>query len=493
MSRLFTAHQIRLMDQMLINEYGIPGLTLMSRAADASVDLLRKRYPLAQRVLVFCGTGNNAGDGYLVAAKLQDRAIDVLVVQVGDPQKLGEDATTARNRLVQQAVPIMDWGSFQRDGAEQADVMVDALLGLGTAGPVRESFAQAIEWLNTQHAPVIALDVPSGLHPDFGVAEGAAVHASHTVTFIALKLGLVSERGPDFSGEVCLAPLGAPEALLDQFEEEGVGVIEPSALPPRSRGAHKGHFGHVLVVAGGEGMAGAGLLAASAALRSGAGLVTLATHPSHATNLAAYQPELMAQGLPDADALTPLLERATVVAVGPGLGQSKWAEALFKRLMDSRLPMVIDADALNMLAEKPSKLPNAILTPHPKEAARMLGASVVRSDRLEVLQALQDRYQSIVVLKGAATLVHDGERALINATGSPAMATAGMGDALTGCIAGLLAQGLDLGQAAAQGVAHHGRAGEWASADLGEVAVIASDVIARLGRSLRGDAYAPFS
>ena len=493
MSRLFTAHQIRLMDQMLIDEYGIPGLTLMSRAADASVDLLSKRYPLARRVIVFCGTGNNAGDGYLVAAKLHDRAIDALVVQVGDPQKLGEDASTARNRCAQQAVPIIDWDAFQRDGAEQADVLVDALLGLGTTGPAREPFAGAIEWLNTQQAPVIALDVPSGLHPDFGVAEGPVVHASYTVTFIARKMGLAAEQGPDFAGEVCVAPLGAPDVFFGQVEEKGIDVIEPSALPPRSRAAHKGHFGHVLVVAGGEGMAGAGLLAASAALRTGAGLVTLATHPSHASSVVAYQPELMIQGVADAHALTPLLERATVVAVGPGLGQSNWAEGLLDKVMDSGLPMVLDADALNILAERPSKLPNAILTPHPKEAARMLGAPVVRPDRLEVLQALQDRYQSVVVLKGAATLVHDGKRALINGTGSPAMATAGMGDALTGCIAGLVAQGLDLGHAAAQGVAHHGRAGEWAAADLGEVAVLASDVIARLGRSFRGDAYAPVS
>lgn len=492
MSRLFTAHQIRLMDQMLIDEYGIPGLTLMSRAADASVDLLRERYPLARRVIIFCGTGNNAGDGYLVAAKLQDRAIDALVVQVGDPQKLGEDASTARNRCAQQAVPIMAWDAFQRDGPEQADVLVDALLGLGTTGPARKPFAQAIDWLNAQQVPIIALDVPSGLHPDYGVAEGAAVHASHTVTFIAPKLGLAAEQGPDYSGEVSVAQLGAPDGFFDPFEEQGVDVIEPSALPPRSRAAHKGHFGHVLVVAGGEGMAGAGLLAASAALRTGAGLVTLATHPSHAPNLAAYQPELMVQGVSDADPMTPLFERATVVAVGPGLGQSEWSKALFKKVMDSGLPMVMDADALNLLAERPSELPNAILTPHPKEAARMLGASAVSRDRLEVLRALQDRYQSVVVLKGAATLVHDSKRALINQTGAPAMATAGMGDALTGCIAGLVAQGLALGQAAAQGVAHHGRAGEWASADLGEVAVVASDVIARLGRSFRGDAYAPF-
>ena len=322
MSRLFTAHQIRLMDQMLIEEYGIPGLTLMSRAADASVDLLCKRYPLARRVIVFCGTGNNAGDGYLVAAKLHDRAIDALVVQVGDPQKLGEDASTARNRCAQQAVPIIDWDAFQRDGAEQADVLVDALLGLGTTGPAREPFAGAIEWLNTQQAPVIALDVPSGLHPDFGVAEGPVVHASYTVTFIARKMGLAAEQGPDFAGEVCVAPLGAPDVFFGQVEEKGIDVIEPSALPPRSRAAHKGHFGHVLVVAGGEGMAGAGLLAASAALRTGAGLVTLATHPSHASSVVAYQPELMIQGVADAHALTPLLERATVVAVGPGLGQS---------------------------------------------------------------------------------------------------------------------------------------------------------------------------
>ena len=492
MSRLFTAHQIRLMDQMLIDEYGIPGLTLMSRAADASVDLLRERYPLARRVIIFCGTGNNAGDGYLVAAKLQDRAIDALVVQVGDPQKLGEDASTARNRCAQQAVPIMAWDAFQRDGPEQADVLVDALLGLGTTGPARKPFAQAIDWLNAQQVPIIALDVPSGLHPDYGVAEGAAVHASHTVTFIAPKLGLAAEQGPDYSGEVSVAQLGAPDGFFDPFEEQGVDVIEPSAIPRRSRAAHKGHFGHVLVVAGGEGMAGAGLLAASAALRTGAGLVTLATHPSHAPNLAAYQPELMVQGVSDADPMTPLFERATVVAVGPGLGQSEWSKALFKKVMDSGLPMVMDADALNLLAERPSQLPNAILTPHPKEAARMLGASAVSRDRLEVLRALQDRYQSVVVLKGAATLVHDSKRALINQTGAPAMATAGMGDALTGCIAGLVAQGLALGQAAAQGVAHHGRAGEWASADLGEVAVVASDVIARLGRSFRGDAYAPF-
>ncbi len=234
-------------------------------------------------------------------------------------------------------------------------------------------------------------------------------------------------------------------------------------------------------------MAGAALLAGEAALRTGAGLVTLATHPHHASALSVYRPELMVRGVSDAAMLAPLIERADVVAIGPGLGQSAWSIDLFQRTIGIEQPMVIDADALNLLARAPRSMRSAILTPHPKEAARLLDHGVVDPDRLAVLDALQARYQCVIVLKGAATLVHDGEAAMVNTLGSPGMASAGIGDALTGCIAGLVVQMDTLADAAGQGVAHHGRAGAWAAAELGEAGMLASDVIHRLGRSLRGD------
>jgi hydroxyethylthiazole kinase-like uncharacterized protein yjeF len=487
LDRLYTAQEIRLMDRALIVDYGIPGLTLMARAADAAVATILEAFPEASRFCVLCGSGNNAGDGYLVAAKLASKAHDVTLVQVGDVDKLGSDALSARAHCLSVGLEPRAWDEVLQDGALEVDLFVDALLGLGTSGPPRTPFDRVIRWLNAMPAPVLALDVPSGLHPDFGRPEGECVQASHTMTFIADKIGLRSESGPDYAGVVSVSDLGMPADAVAQFQAMGIRRLVAQALPPRSRAAHKGDFGHVLVIGGDVGMAGAALLAGEAALRAGAGLVTLATHPHHASALSVYRPELMVRGVSDAAMLAPLIERADVVAIGPGLGQSAWSIDLFQRTIGIEQPMVIDADALNLFARAPRPMRSAILTPHPKEAARLLDHGVVDPDRLAVLDALQARYQCVIVLKGAATLVHDGETAMVNTLGSPGMASAGMGDALTGCIAGLVVQMDTLADAAGQGVAHHGRAGAWAAAELGEAGMLASDVIHRLGRSLRGE------
>ena len=487
LDRLYTAHEIRLMDRVLITDYGISGLTLMARAADGAVEAALEAFPDARRCWVMCGSGNNAGDGYLVALKLVAKARDVTVVQVGDVSKLGADAEEARMMCLSAGIELCAWEQVSNDISPDVDFFVDALLGVGASGPPRDPFDQAIRWLNAQTAPVISLDLPSGLHPDEGRVQGVCVKATHTVTFIADKLGLHAEAGPDYSGRITVCDLGAPPALYANFNPAGVERIQAKALPPRPRASHKGNFGHVLVVGGDEGMAGAALLAGEAALRVGAGLVTLATHPSHASSISAFRPELMVRGVSDAEMLAPLIERAEVVAIGPGLGQSGWSIDLFEHVLQADRPMVVDADALNLLARSPRPLKDAILTPHPKEAARLLNQTAIDSDRLGVLSALQARYESVVVLKGAATLIHDGEAIWMNTLGSPGMASAGMGDALTGCIAGLAVQMKPLAEAAVQGVAHHGRAGFWAAGELGEAAMLASDLIQRLGRSLRGD------
>jgi len=485
--RLYTAQEIRVMDRTLIVDYGIRGLTLMARAADAAVAKIHEAFPEASRFCILCGSGNNAGDGYLVASKLASKAHDVTLVQVGDVDKLGQDALSARAHCLSLGLKPRAWDEVLQDAALEVDLFVDALLGLGASGPPRTPYDRVIRWLNAKPAPVLALDVPSGLHPDFGRADGECVRASHTVTFIADKIGLHSEAGPDYAGIVSVCDLGMPADAAAQFKTTGIRRLVARALPPRSRAAHKGDFGHVLVIGGDVGMAGAALLAGEAALRTGAGLVTLATHPHHASALSVYRPELMVRGVSDSLMLAPLIDRADVVAIGPGLGQSAWSTDLFQGALGIEKPMVIDADALNLLARAPRPMRSAILTPHPKEAARLLGHGVVDPHRLAVLEALQARYQSVIVLKGAATLVHDGEAAAVNTLGSPGMASAGMGDALTGCIAGLIVQMDSLADAAGQGVAHHGRAGVWAAAELGEAGMLASDVIQRLGRSLRGE------
>jgi NAD(P)H-hydrate epimerase len=344
--------------------------------------------------------------------------------------------------------------------------------------------------MNAHSAPVLCADIPSGLHADSGCVLGETVQADATVTFIGRKRGLYTGAGVQFAGRLVFADLDVPAAVFKDMQA-GVRLLQQDAvaLPPRRRDAHKGCFGHVLVVGGAPGMSGAARLAAEAAARAGAGLVSVATHPQHAIFLNAGRPELMVHAVGRADELSPLLARASVAVIGPGLGQSEWSRGLFEKLVESRLPLVVDADALGLLAKDPIKKDNWILTPHPGEAARLLALSnqAVQQDRFAAVRNIQSKYGGVALLKGGGTLVAGAVPPVqLCPFGNPGMASGGMGDILGGVIAALLAQGVPAGQAAGQAACIHGRAGDLVAGADGERGLLASDLLIEIRRLING-------
>jgi len=351
----------------------------------------------------------------------------------------------------------------------QADVVVDALLGTGLKSAVREPFAAAIAAINACGRPIFALDLPSGLNADTGQVMGVAVRADSTISFVALKTGLFLGDGPDYAGRLLFDDLEVSPPALPAFQPvlERMGESDiTAALPPRRRESNKGDFGRVLIVAGGSGMPGAARLCGESCLRVGAGLVTVATARDNVAAIAAGRPELILHAVDQDGDLDAVLAPASVVAVGPGLGRTPWAAALLDRVLASGKPLVLDADALNQLAERHLLAPaGAVLTPHPGEAGRLLGESTanVQSDRPAALRRLCQRHPgATVVLKGAGTLVGVSSRPVsaLCERGNPGMATAGMGDVLTGAVAGILAQCHDPWLAARAGVMAHALAGD---------------------------------
>ena len=480
---LYSAAQVRELDARLIAA-GTPGFELMSRAAHAIWRALRRHWPAAGALTVLAGRGNNAGDGYLVAALAQRAGWQVQVLAVGEPAQLQGDAALARDEALACSVNIQPWSEC----APLRGVVLDALLGTGLQGAVREPYAQAIRLLNASELPVLAVDIPSGLCADTGQVLGVAVRAQLTVTLIGLKLGLFTGAAPDWVGELQFDDLQADPALLAQqsFVAQRLSGATVPRLPARPATVHKGQLGHVLVVAGDRGFAGAGLLAAGSALRGGAGLVSLATRAEHLPAAQARLPEVMAVGVASANQLRALGQGASVWVVGPGLGQQAWGRSLLSAAALAQVPQVWDADALNLLAEGVVGLPaGAVMTPHPGEAARLLGctAAQVQADRPAAARALAQRYQVVCVLKGAGTLVAEpGGALLLCDRGHPAMAGAGLGDVLAGLIGALLAQGLPALAAASLGVYLHALAGERLAAQQGTVA--AGDLCGVIGQLL---------
>ena len=479
---LYTAEQVRQLDSLAIAEAGIPGYTLMTRAAEACRERLHARWPAASSLVVVCGTGNNGGDGYIMARLALASGLRVQVIQVGDPERIGGDALTARTDYLDAGGAVVP---FSTDALAGADVIVDALLGTGLHHALEGGWRDVVEAINVSAIPVLAIDIPSGLNADSGSVMGVAVRAAETVTFIGRKQGLYTGQGTRHTGIVSFADLGVPARVYASIITS-CRLLDRPPLGPlagrRSRTAHKGDFGHVLVVGGGPGMIGAVRLCAEAALRSGAGRVSVATCEAHAAILAAACPELMAHAVSSPLQLRELLQRATVIVAGPGLGQSAWAHALMPVVLESRLPRVLDADALNFLANDPAYCDNCVLTPHPGEAGRLLKLStgVVQSDRFAAIAALVQQYRAVSVLKGAGTLIDSGDGDLsVCASGNPGMATAGMGDVLSGVIAGLIAQGMPLADAAVAGVCVHACAGDRAATQ-GERGMTAGDVIAEI-------------
>lgn len=483
---LYRAAQIRQMDAAAVELQHLSGITLMKRAGRALFDAARRTWPERRKWLVLAGSGNNAGDGYVVAALAAERKLPVMVLWVSDPRELKGDALKAYEYAVREGVAIEPFNGLEPDHwRSEETLLVDALLGTGIKGPVREAFIPAIEWLNQQKAPVISADIPSGLCADTGVTLGTAVRAALTVTFVALKAGLFTGRGPALTGKLVFDDLGIPEDVIRAHtgcaQRIDLRLVEERP-PTREADAHKGRFGHLLVVGGDHGFGGAALLAAEAALWCGTALVGLATRAEHVTAALVRRPELMALGVPSGQELAPWLEKPGCFLVGPGLGQSPWSEQLLQQVLGTLKPLVLDADALNILARGRLRVnPEAstyVLTPHPGEAARLLDCAVgdIEADRFAAVERLQQTYGGVVVLKGAGTLICDGRGVYLASVGNPGLAKGGSGDVLAGVIAALLAQGLAPSAAARLGVCVHGAAADLLVEDTGVAGLLPSEL-----------------
>ncbi len=482
--RAYSVDQAGEIERLAAVSFDVPGPVLMERAGRAAASFILTRYPLAQRIAIVCGTGNNGGDGYVLARLLGEARRDVLVYAPDDAPPRRDEARGAADRWRAAGGYLTHF-----DGLFPAvDLLVDALFGIGISQAPNGAHAQMIAAINAQTAPVLALDVPSGLDADNGSVRGDAVRAQSTLSFIVIKRGLLTGRAPAQTGRVILADLDLPKVLLACVPAT-VRVLLPADLehwlPRRARDAHKGNFGHVLIVGGDEGYGGAVRLAAEAACRVGAGLVSVATRSANAQAILSARPEIMARGVSGPGELSQMLAKASVVVIGPGLGQSAWALTLLGEATERGLPTVLDADALNLLAQAACVLPEqVVITPHPGEAARLLDCSSaeIQADRFEAADKLMDYFQATVVLKGAGTLIRDrAQGTSICTSANPGMATGGTGDVLAGCIGGLLAQGLSAPDAARTGVLLHALAGEAAAVD-GERGMLAGDLLPHLRR-----------
>lgn len=476
---VYTAAQVRELDRIAIEGHCISGARLMERAASSAYAAMRARWPRARRIVALCGRGNNGGDGLLVARQAWLDGLDVRAYLLRDAGDYDGEAGRALEALRTVGAPVERWAG----ALAGADVIVDAMLGTGLDRPVEGEIREAIGAVNGAGAGVLAIDIPSGLSADTGAVMGEAVQAGLTPTFIGLKLGLFTGAGAERTGRVVFSDLGVPTGIYAGIEPAALATDDADLsylLPGRPRDSHKGRNGHVLAVGGDHGTGGAVRMVAEAALRAGAGLVSVATRGVNAAPMTQARPELMCSGVESASDLAPLCVRAGVVAIGPGLGQGEWGRRLWQAALDAGRPMVADADALNLLAATPQRRDDWILTPHPGEAGRLLGrgTSEIQANRPAAVRELARRYGGIAVLKGAGTLVCADEGPLyLCRAGNPGMAVGGMGDLLCGVIAGLLAQGLAPLDAARLGVHCHARAGDRAACEGGERGLLPTDLL----------------
>ncbi len=476
-----TAAQVRALDRHASEDLQIPSYTLMTRAGEAALGALRSCWPSAQRIAIVCGPGNNGGDGYVLARLAREQRLEVAAIRLHEPGGLKGDARRAHDDFLAAGGTV---GAWHANCLREADVVVDAIFGVGLSRPVAGVAVEAIATINAC-AHVLALDIPSGLHADTGEILGDAVRAERTLTFLGLKLGFYLGEGPNCVGVAMFDSLDLESAALAFVAPAAVRIDEPDIarlLPRRRRTAHKGQQGSVLVIGGNIGMPGAARMAGEAALRAGAGLVTVATRSENVAAIVGARPELMCRGVASAEELAALIARADVLALGPGLGQDDWAQMMFETALAKDRRTIVDADALNLLAQSPRASAHWILTPHPGEAARLLNmtAAEVQRDRLGAAREIATRYAGVVALKGAGTLVvSDHHLPAICDRGNPGMASPGMGDVLTGIIAGIVAQSSDLAAAARVGVLVHALAGDMA-ARRGELGLLATDLFAHI-------------
>ena len=510
--RILNAAQMREADRFTIEEIGIPSLVLMENAGRQVVAAMEAAYEgrLNGRVAVLCGRGNNGGDGFVVARTLLQRGIDAAVFVIGALAEVRGDAKTnleILGRLGVTVVEIADEQSWELHFSEisQCTLIVDAIFGTGLKSALGGMMETIVADVNASSIPIISIDLPSGLSADTPHVLGDCIDASMTVTLAAPKLPLVLPPGEAHAGDVVIADIGIPHEVIDSVEGQRIDLLTPEQLreivEPRAADSHKGDFGRVTIVAGSRGKTGASHLAAMGALRSGAGLVTVATPASVLPIVASMAPELMteplaesADGMVAAGAIERLLElRHDIIACGPGLGRGPGVAEFVRALLDrATVPLVLDADAITVLADDPAGLVgreerDVIITPHAGEMARLIGSSVeeVQSNRIDVATDFATTHRVYVVLKGHRTLIAtpDGH-VFINPTGNAGMATGGTGDVLTGMIAAWVAQLLDAEAACRLAVFLHGAAGDLAEAEEGQVAMTATDVIAHLGGAL---------
>lgn len=479
---LWRTEQIRALERNWAAREEQPLYALMARAGAALCAYATLHWPASRNWWIFVGPGNNGGDGYVLARLARQIGIEVVVIAARAPDQLKGDARRAADEWLAAGGRV--WLAERLDRAQlpPPDLVIDALLGTGVSTPLSPLLTRIVATINGLAVPVLAVDLPSGLNGDTGRAMGALVRATRTLTFIGIKQGMLTGDGVDAVGELDCDSLGVES--YDAFLPAARRIDYPllcERLPPRQRASHKGSYGKVLLVGGNRGMQGAIVLAARACLRAGAGLVRVCQHPDHPP-VSLYQPELMSLATADDEGW------ASVRVIGPGLGQDEWGRGQIAHYLTDRLPLVLDADGLNWLAQSPRHQDNWVLTPHPGEAARLLGCTVadIEADRFAAVRALQQRYGGVVLLKGAGTLIYDGEQVALCSEGNPGMASGGMGDLLSGIIAALLAQGWSATMASWLGAVIHGEAADLAAAD-GERGMLASDLLPRIRRLVNPD------
>jgi len=510
---LVTASQMQALDRRTINESNVSGSQLMERAGKGVVQVLEQQFgsPSGQPISIVCGKGNNGGDGLVIARLLKQKRAKIQVLLLAHPKELTQDALGMYKRLRKIApssmIKIEPSEAIIHTSPHKASLLIDAMLGTGLSSTVREPYLTAINHMNDAQTPIVAVDIPSGIHSDTGEVLGNAIEAHTTVTLGCPKIGLYIGKGINHTGSITTVDIGIPEAYVKELGSS-LHLLTPASLaallPRRNQDSHKGTYGHIGLIAGSPGKTGSAALAARAALRTGAGLVTIATPRSGQSSLDAKLFEAMTLAMPETKAhtlsrtaLKPLLTFAKerdAIALGPGISTHAETGKLIRQLLPClKQQCVIDADGLNILAGHLQILSSCksipILTPHPGEMARLLGQTstkTVNQDRLGVALKFAKAHKVILVLKGARTIVaHPSGQAAICTTGNPGMASAGMGDVLTGVIVSFLAQGLSPWNAARTGVCLHGLAGDLAAKRVGQAGLIASDLIEYLPHALQ--------
>jgi len=467
---LYNCDQVRTLDRLAIDRDNISGLQLMQRAGMAVFKHILQHYR-KHAVTVFCGSGNNGGDGYVIATLAKEKGIAVQLIHLKQPRQLKGNAKRAYEIANKAGVTMVD---FSPEMVLEDCIIVDALIGIGLKGSVRGTYCDAIELINNSNLVVVAVDLPSGLNADTGDVENICVKAQTTICFIGLKQGLFTNHGPDYCGKIVYQDLAEKSTIFDEIPPVAIKLQLSSLLrhlKPRQASSHKNNYGHVIVVGGDYGYAGASLLAAEAALRTGAGLVSVATRQEHISTIVARRPEIMAHAVDSSEALQTLVKKASVLIIGPGLGQSLWSRKMLNCALKADIPSILDADALNLIAREQIQLNTMnhpyVLTPHPKEAARLLNVetSQIQKDRFSAVKKMAKKYHAQVLLKGTGSLVCVSANSTIGVctAGNPGMATGGMGDVLSGIIGGLLAQGVNHNHCLALATCLHSEAADMAA------------------------------